>query len=158
MSLFPTDRIIVGGLCYVVQDRRALLLRRRRPPHQGRWTAPGGKLEHGESPQQGIVREMVEETGLLIPNPVLRGVVTVVDVAVPVHWLLFIFRAEEFQGNLIQTEEGELRWISVDCLAEYPMPYSDVVYLPRVLPGNGSLFHAKFVYDTPDRCIEEVFY
>lgn len=155
-SLFPTDRIINGSLCYIFHDDHILMIRRARPPHVGKWSAPGGKLELGESPYDCVIREMGEETGLTITEPNLRGIVTVTDVAYPIHWLLFIYDAHHFTGDLIQTDEGELRWIPLAKLDNYPMPYADTIYLQHVLRSDAPLFQMRFVYDTPERCIEEV--
>lgn len=157
--LFPQDRIINGALCYVIRDGQVLMLRRNRPPHVGRWTAPGGKLELGESPDEGVIREMLEETGLTVIKPVLRGIVTVYDIAYPIHWLLFIYRADHTAGQVAaaDTHEGELRWIPLDRVMQMEMPRADVHYLPRVL-AKAELFRAKFIYNTPDECLQEIFY
>jgi 8-oxo-dGTP diphosphatase len=124
----------------------------------GKWSAPGGKLELGESPYDCVIREIHEETGFTIMEPKLRGIVTVTDVAYPIHWLLFIYVVNQFTGDLIQTDEGELRWIPLAKLDDYPMPYADTVYLQHVLRPDAPLFQMRFVYDTPERCIEEVVY
>jgi 8-oxo-dGTP diphosphatase len=156
--LLPTDRIINGSLCYIIHDDHVLMIRRARPPHVGKWSAPGGKLELGESPYDCVMREMREETGFTITEPTLRGIVSVTDVAYPIHWLLFIYDSHHFTGNLIQTHEGELRWIPLNRLNDFPMPYADTVYLQHVLQPNAPLFQMRFVYDAPERCIEEVVY
>ena len=65
---FP-EHIVVGSLCYVFRDDSVLLLKRANPPHVGLWSPPGGKMEHGESPQACCIREVYEETGLTIHNP-----------------------------------------------------------------------------------------
>ena len=101
---------------------------------------------------------MQEETGLTITQPTLRGIVTVSDVAFPIHWLLFIYDVHQFTGNLIQTDEGELRWIQRDELDKFPMPYADTIYLQHVLKSNAPLFQMRFVYDTPENCVEEIVY
>jgi 8-oxo-dGTP diphosphatase len=157
---FPKDRLINGALCYVIRDNQLLMLRRNRPPHQGLWTAPGGKLELGESPDEGVIREIQEETRLTIHAPTLRGIVTVNDVHYSAHWLLFIFRADDPQGDVLlgETQEGLLAWLPLNHLAEYPLPRADQLYLPRVLAGANHVFRAKFVYDTPNTCLEETFY
>lgn len=151
-------RIVTGSLCYVVDAERVLLLKRRNPPEIGLWSAPGGKMELGESPQQCVIREIREETGLTITNPLLRGIVTVYDTSWPIHWLLFIFRADEFSGELLQTDEGELAWIPIHQFAEYPMPYSDGLFIRRAISLENSFFQARFVYEAESRCIEELFY
>ena len=157
LSPFPENRAVPGSLCYIIQEGKVLLLQRQRPPHQGKWSAPGGKLEYGESPYECAIREIREETGLEIAMPILRGVVSVLDRAYPIHWLLFIFRADAVLGTQGTTQEGELRWFPLDQLDQVDMPYSDKLYIPRVL-DQGAMFQLKLVFDTPEVCIEEVFY
>lgn len=157
-SFLPTDRIVNGSLCYIIQNDQILMLRRARPPHVGKWSAPGGKLELGESPYDCVIREMEEETGFTITQPTLRGIVTVTDIAYPIHWILYIYDAHQFSGNLIQTNEGELRWIPLNQLHDYPVPYADSIYLQHVLKPDAPLFQMRFVYDTPEKCVEEIVY
>jgi 8-oxo-dGTP diphosphatase len=154
---FPTDRIVSGSLCYIVRDDQVLLLRRNRPPHVGLWTPPGGKMHIGESPHECAVRELFEETGLTIIQPTLRAIVTVVDIAYPVHWLLFIFRADEASGDLIASPEGELRWVDRNAVEQYPRPAADSHYYPHVM-GDGPVFVCKYIYDTPNKLTETVAY
>jgi 8-oxo-dGTP diphosphatase len=156
---FPHDRWITGALCYVLNGDSVLLLRRNRPPHQGKWTAPGGKMELGESVDECIRREIQEETGLLIESPRLHGVANVIDQQYPIYWLLFIYSARQFSGQLHppDTEEGELAWIKLDALESAPMPLADSRYLPYVLAERPGFFRAKFVYDGPHQLLSESF-
>jgi 8-oxo-dGTP diphosphatase len=135
-----------------------LLLRRARPPHQGLWSPPGGKLKLGESPQEGCVRELREETGLTVNQPVLRAVQTVIDLAYPVHWLLFIFRADDPEGQLQTTPEGELRWIPLSQLKQYDRPHTDKQYWDHIVNHKAGIWQAKFVYDTPEKMLDETRY
>ncbi len=104
----------------------------------------------GESPQECAVREIFEETGLTIAQPRLRAILTVVDTAWPVHWLLFIFRADDVQGEIIaaDTPEGELRWIELDSIGEYARPLADRESFQSVMT-DGAIFQGKYVYDMP---------
>ena len=156
---FPSDRTVTGSLCYLIHAGRVLLLKRNRPPHVGLWSPPGGKMEFGESPQENIRREMLEETGLTIAQPTLRAIISVLDVDWPVHWLLFVFRAElaPASGDMITTPEGELRWIALAELDSFPRPETDRRHWPAVL-GDGALCQAKFVYDTPQHLVSHEMY
>ena len=156
---FP-EHIVVGSLCYVFRDDSVLLLKRANPPHIGLWSPPGGKMEHGESPQACCIREVYEETGLTIHNPTLRAIQTVIDIAYPVHWLLFIFRADTATGDISSNHstEGELCWIPLNVLDNYPRPYADTVYWSHLLSDNPAIWQGKFVYDTPDKLLEEILY
>ncbi len=80
-------------LCYLVVDGRLLMLRREKEPFAHHWTAPGGKIQPGETPRQAIEREVREETGLSIVEPKLKAICS--ETGGPdYNWLLFIFRAE----------------------------------------------------------------
>jgi ADP-ribose pyrophosphatase YjhB (NUDIX family) len=137
----------LGTLTYVVSGERVLLIHRAREPHRGLWVAPGGKLEPGESPHEGAVREIREETGLQIESPQLRGVITEVSTRPDYQWLLFLFRAERFTGDVRASDEGELVWHPLDQMSSLPMPDSDAAWWSHVVSPDGGVFVAKFNYD-----------
>jgi 8-oxo-dGTP diphosphatase len=133
------NHIIPGSLCYLIRDDHILLLRRERPPYVGLWSASGGKMEIGETPEDTVIREIREETGYIIRNPSLRGIVTTA------HWLLFIFTAVDISGEQVTTQEGELRWFALDDLP--PMPPNDHHYLPLALDSSLPLFQNRYFED-----------
>ena len=156
---FP-EHIINGSLCYILHDNKVLLLRRSRPPHQGFWSAPGGKMEHGESPQETVIREITEETGLTVKNPQLRALQTSVDIAYPVHWMLYVFVATEFSGQLVHpdTAEGVLQWHPLDTLSSLNLPYPDTLYWQYITGEKSGVWQGKVVYNTPEQLISEEIY
>jgi len=119
-------------LCYIVDRGRLLMLRRKKEPFANHWTAPGGKIVEGETPPQAIVREVFEETGLTIANPTLKAVCSEVGEA-NYNWLLFLFRAESFYGEVTEGDEGELRWISLDLIDDFLLPEIDRKIMPYIL-------------------------
>lgn len=135
--------------CVIKDGDRLLMLKK---PRRGWWVAPGGKVEPGESLHEAVVREIAEETGLTIQDPMLRGVFTIIlqdgDQLVD-HWMLFTFYAEKFDGEVLEeTEEGELAWVPVAELSERPMAEGDREFLPLFATSDQSL-NGKFIY-TPD--------
>jgi len=134
-------------LTYVVSGDRVLLIHRRREPHRGLWVAPGGKLELGESPHEGAVREILEETGLRIELPELRGIITEISARPDYQWLLFLFRADRFTGEVRASDEGELVWCPFDQMPNLPMPQSDETWWRHCVSLDNGLFVAKFNYD-----------
>ncbi len=159
-----TSNIVIGSLGYVFHNDRVLLLKRANPPFQGYWSAPGGKMDYGESPQECCIREIHEETGIDIANSSLslRAIQTVLDVAVPIHWQLFIFRIALNTVTDLNPHpdhlEGELRWFDVSDLATIPRPYTDRQHWGNVLTETPSIWQGKFVYDTPDKLDDEIIY
>lgn len=153
------DHIILGSICYIVYEGEVLLLKRANPPHQGLWSPPGGKMEFGESPSDCCIREIQEETGITIVAPELRAMQTVVDIAIPIHWQLFIYRATLTQKVLPQQHpdhhEGELYWFNIDELDVIQRAYTDRQHWTHVIGENPNLWQGKFIYDTPDKLIGE---
>ena len=95
-------------LCLVHKDGKYLLQNRVKKDWRG-YTLPGGHIEKGESIVDAVIREMREETGLTILHPHLCGVKQF-----PIEggrYLVFLFEAEEFQGELRGSEEGEMHWV-----------------------------------------------
>ena len=76
--LYP-DQPVVGVGAVIIKDGEIALIKRGNEPSRGKWTIPGGLVELGESPDQAVVRETKEETGLDVDNPTLMDVVSNVD-------------------------------------------------------------------------------
>lgn len=156
------SNIVIGSLCYIFYQDEILLLKRANPPHQGLWSAPGGKMELGESPEDCCIREIYEETGIRITSPELCALQTVVDVAIPIHWQLFIFRTTLTQKQIPQIqpghEEGELRWHRLDQLASIDRAYTDQQHWSSIMSASPTLWQGKFVYDTPAKLLDEQVY
>ena len=143
---------ILATLCYVRQNEHVLMLHRHKEPNQGLWTAPGGKLEWNESPLECVVREMQEETGLLIHQPELRGIVTEVSPAEHYQWLMFIYVASRFSGEVTSCREGELAWVPIEEVLRLPIPQADAIFFPKIIHGE-RLYQAKFYYDEHIRLV-----
>lgn len=144
---------ILAVLCYVVHDDHVLMMRRRKQPNLGLWTAPGGKLEWDESPMETCIREMREETGLTILRPELRALITEVSPVDSYQWLMFAYVVTEFEGEVGATHEGDLAWLPLDQLATYPLPQADHIFGPRILQWDGKLAQMKFYYDEDERLL-----
>jgi protein-S-isoprenylcysteine O-methyltransferase Ste14/8-oxo-dGTP pyrophosphatase MutT (NUDIX family) len=137
----------LATLVYALRDQQVLLLRRTTEPNRGLWVAPGGKLDHGESPAECAMREMREETGLVIERPLLRAVMTETSPRADYQWLTFIFVALDFTGTFTPAPGiGEFRWVPVDEVTNLAIPPADAIFFPRLLQ-DGTTFTAKFEYD-----------
>ena len=94
-------------LCYVECDGKYLMLnknKRKDDLNKGKWMGLGGHLEKGETPDECIIREMMEESGLTIYNPLLRGKVYFVND--DYIELMYLYTANNFSGELIDCDEG----------------------------------------------------
>lgn len=129
--LTPLHR--AASLCYIRSDDGILLLRRIQPPFVGHWTAPGGKIRPGETPEEAVRREVYEETELGISNPQLRMVVVERGPTPLLNWLLFIYRTSAFDGTPQRSDEGPLQWVAEDRLNRVGMPDVDLIVSRFVL-------------------------
>lgn len=142
------DRQRPSTLCYVERDGRYLMLRRRKEPFLGLWTAPGGKLEPGETPEEAIRREVGEETGLALASLELRLITSEHGPHPAYNWLLFMFHATALPGPVRASDEGELRWFARDELEEAAVPDVDRRLLNLLIARpKGSLRLARIEYD-----------
>lgn len=112
--------------------------------HQGKWNGLGGKLNPGESPQECAVREIFEESGLTARNPQLKGFLTFPAFARDEDWYVFVFLVEDFEGKLIDSPEGYLKWVDNSELAQLNLWEGDAIFLPW-LERRGT-FSGKFIY------------
>ena len=138
----------LATLVYAIRDDEVLLHQRVRPPNLGLWTAPGGKMEPSESPTECAVREMREETGLELEDPVLRGIVVEVSPRPDYQWISFIYAATKFTGEVMaERGAGELRWVRIPEVFDLPIPPTDAIFFARVVRLTDPPFLLKFTYD-----------
>lgn len=137
----------LATLCYVRKRGRTLMLHRvkkKEDIHEGKWNGLGGKLEPGESPEECVVREIREEAGLRIKKPRLKGFLTFPEFAKGEDWYVFVFTASDFTGRLIDSPEGDLRWVPDRDLLKLNLWDGDRFFLP-LLRRRGQ-FSGKFRY------------
>ena len=138
--------MILATLCYVKNDGHTLMVYRNKKPndmHAGKWNGLGGKFEPGESPEECVIREVREESGLDIHNPHMLGLLMFPNFKGN-DWCVFVFTAREFEGELIDSPEGRLEWIPDENLTSLNLWESDQIFFPW-LEGD-KFFSAKFIY------------
>ena len=111
-----TELVELTNLCLIHRGDDLLLQKRVKKDWLG-WAIPGGHVEPGESVVDSVIREMKEETGLIIKNPKLCGIKQF-----PIEggrYLVFLFETEDFEGELRSSEEGEMGWIPRSQLCNY---------------------------------------
>lgn len=109
-----TENVELTTLCLIRRENEYLLQNRIKKDWEG-YTLPGGHVEPGESIVDAVVREMKEETELTVINPKLCGVKQF-----PIEggrYIVFLFMADEFIGEVVSSEEGEMRWVNKNELA-----------------------------------------
>jgi len=139
----------LGTLCYIEKNNKYLMLHRTKKQndiHKDLYIGLGGKFETGESPEDCVIREVFEESGLSIKNPKLRGILTFPSFSNDEDWYVFLFVATDYTGELQPCQEGELVWIDKNKLDELPMHEGDRHFLKWIEKQNG-VFSAKFSYD-----------
>lgn len=129
-----------------------LMQRRRRPPNEGLYNVPGGKVEPDEDPYEACLREVREETGLVLPHARLRAVLTVIARDTGTQWLLFTFVAERPAGEAapVVEDEGELRWVPLRDIASLPVVSDIPVILPHLWSAQPGVLMAKIECATDD--------
>lgn len=138
--------MILATLCYLKRDGHTLMVHRVKKPndiHAGKWNGLGGKFEAGETPEECVIREIFEESGLSIYNPKLCGLLIFPNFKGD-DWYVFVFTASEFSGQLIDSPEGRLEWIEDGHLSSLNLWESDHIFVPWIQEGR--FFSAKFEY------------
>ena len=118
-------------LCYVIRGDQVLMLHRvkkKNDVNKDKWIGIGGKFEAEESPDECLLRECREETGLRLTSWQCRGIVTFLQEGGEGEYM-YLFTAEEFEGNLHDCPEGDLQWVSREFLYRLPMWEGDRIFL-----------------------------
>ena len=147
----------LATLCYLRKDGHTLMIHRVKKEndmHAGKWNGLGGKFEPGESPEECARREIFEESGLVANSLELKGVLTFPEFSQSEDWYAFIFVVPDFQGELIDSPEGDLQWIADDQLLELNLWPGDRIFLPWL--GQPKFFSGKFVYEMGELVGHEV--
>lgn len=135
-------------LCYIEQDGCYLMLHRvkkKNDVNQDKWVGIGGKFEDKESPEDCMLRETLEETGLTLTHMEYRGIVTFISDRYPTEYM-HLFWADDFSGTIKECDEGNLEWISKKALMELPMWAGDKIFL-ELLDKKVPFFSLKLRYE-----------
>lgn len=145
----------ITTLCYIEQNEQYLMLHRVKKANdinEGKWIGVGGHLEAGETPEECLVREVKEETGLTLTSYKFRGVVTFISDECEQE-LMCVFTADGFMGNQIECDEGELCWVDKKDVYSLPTWEGDRVFLELFLSGESRFFSIKLRY-IKDKLVE----
>ena len=135
-------------LCHLEKDGCYLMLHRIKKEHdenRDKWVGIGGKFEEGESPEDCALREVREETGLIMRSWSYRGIVTFVSDLWGTEYM-HLFHCADFSGTLRPCDEGELEWVDKQRLLSLPIWEGDRIFL-RLLDSDRPFFSLKLRYE-----------
>ena len=134
-------------LCYIERDDAYLMLHRVKKENDmnhDKWIGIGGHFEEGESPEDCLLREVLEETGLMLTRWRFRGLVTFCSDLWPTEYM-HLFTADGFTGEPLPCDEGELEWVPKKQISSLPIWEGDKIFL-RLLAQDTPFFSLKLVY------------
>ncbi|MCR5736939.1 MAG: 8-oxo-dGTP diphosphatase [Eubacterium sp.] len=143
-------------LCYIKKDKQYLMLHRTKKENdinEGKWIGVGGKFEENETPEECMLREVREETGLTLTEYRLRGVITFISN----EWIteyMYLFDADGFTGELQECDEGDLQWIPQEELLKLNLWEGDKIFLTKLLKDD-RFFTLKVRYEG-EKLVESV--
>ena len=135
-------------LCYIYRDDEVLMLHRVKKENDlnhDKWIGLGGKFEDRESPEDCVLREVREETGLTLTSWRYRGIVTFISDLYETEYM-HLFTADGFTGEMTECDEGEPAWIKKEKLDELPQWEGDKIFL-KLLDEEAPFFSLKLVYE-----------
>lgn len=144
-------------LCYITRGDEVLMLHRvkkKNDLNQDKWIGIGGKFEADESPDECLLREVREETGLELTRWQCRGVITFLTDGDWENEFMYLFTADGFEGTLGQCDEGNLEWVKRDFIQNLPQWEGDKIFLD-LLWQDAPFFLLKLRYHG-DKLVEAV--
>lgn len=144
-------------LCYIEKEEKYLMLHRvvkKNDTNKDKWIGVGGRFEADESPQDCVLREVLEETGYRLSSYKLRGIVTFVSRKYETEYM-FLFTADGFEGEPIECDEGVLEWVDKKSVYDFNIWEGDKIFF-RLLEERDSFFSLKLVYNENDELIEAI--
>lgn len=143
-------------LCYIEKEDSYLLLHRvskKNDANKDKWIGIGGKFEDKESPEDCLLREAKEETGLTLTSYRLRGIVTFVSNEYPTEYM-FLYTADGFEGEIGTCKEGTLEWVKKKDMYALNLWEGDKIFL-KLLEKEYPFFSLKLSYEG-DRLVSAV--
>lgn len=135
-------------LCYIETDTSYLMLHRiskKKDANKDKWIGVGGHFEEKESPEECLLREVKEETGLTLTNWTQRGIVTFVSDRWETEYM-FLYTADGFEGKMHLCDEGTLEWVPKADIGKLNLWEGDLVFF-ELLEKQVPFFSLKLVYE-----------
>lgn len=134
-------------LCYIEKNECYLMLHRvskKNDINHDKWIGVGGHFEFGESPEDCLVREVKEETGLVLNSFDFRGIVTFISDDEPAEYMC-LYTSNDFSGNLIECDEGNLEWVKKSDFRRLNLWEGDFIFLD-LIEKKEPFFSIKLIY------------
>ncbi len=135
-------------LCYIEKDDKYLMLHRVKKENDvnhDKWIGVGGKFENDETPEECLLREVKEETGFTLTKYDYRALITFISNEWETEYM-HLFTASEYEGEMIECDEGELVWVPKEELEELKLWEGDKIFLKK-LQENRNFFTLKLRYE-----------
>lgn len=135
-------------LCYIEKEDSYLMMHRvkkEKDINKDKWIGVGGHFEEGESPEECLLREVQEETGLKLTSFRLRGIVTFATDVYPTEYM-FLYTADGYEGEITECNEGTLEWVQKKEVYNLPIWEGDKVFF-RLLEEDVPVFSLKLRYE-----------
>ncbi len=142
-------------LCYIEKDDAYLMLHRvskKNDVNKDKWIGVGGHFEQNESPEECLLREVKEETGLTLTSYRFRGIVTFITDKLDQAEYMHLYTADGFEGELISCDEGTLEWVPKKDICHLTLWEGDKIFF-KLLDENAPFFSLKLVYEGD--CLKE---
>ena len=152
MSEEKNEKLPLTTLCYIEQDEKYLMMHRVRKQNdcnRDKWIGVGGHLEQGESPEDCLLREVKEETGLTLTSFRFRGLITFLLDGLQEYMCLYT--ADAFIGELTDCDEGDLEWVEKSRIGTLPLWEGDRIFF-RLLEEEHPFFSLKLCYEEGRLC------
>ena len=141
------ERSKITTLCYIEKGDSYLMLHRVSKKHdvnKDKWIGIGGHFEENESPEECLLREAKEETGLTLTSWKFRGIVTFISEGWNTEYMC-LYTADGYEGEIIPCNEGVLEWIRKEDLLKLNLWEGDKIFL-KLLQENAPFFSLKLAY------------
>lgn len=148
------NRFVLTTMCYLRQNNQTLLLHRIKKENdinEGKWIGVGGKFEQGESAEECMKREILEETGLIAHSLKLHGFVVFPGLYHGEDEGMFVYSCNDFSGEIKECDEGILKWVDDEKISSLPMWQGDYHFFEWL--KDDRMHSAKIVYKD-DQVIE----
>ena len=137
-------------LCYIENENSEYLMlhrvKKKNDANQDKWIGVGGKFEDGESPDECLLREVREETGLTLTDYRCRGIVTFTSDEWDTEYM-HLFTATGYSGTMKECDEGDLEWVPKCKVRELPIWEGDKLFFRLIDDRNSPFFSLKLRYE-----------